>query len=303
MNKKILVIIGGRGIGDLIYHLPLLRSLYKTYKKKLFILSNKINKASQVYKNENFYKKIISFDNERYNLIKTIKKIFILKNKINKFNPDLIIVTSNTKRLVFPVLLSNAKEKKIMGTGNFFFNKDNSLNQLKVSEQIIKFTNSLNLKKVHSSFFLNNNYKSYNKKKKIFFNIDSHHDQNNWDLSNFIFIIKKLINTHKIFVNFSPNKNYLINFFPEEIKISSNIEFTYKKTISEIIEIINDCNCIIGNESGPICLAASLKKKVHALYIPLYTKPESAIINQRSKYYNVDKISSKRIIQKILKSI
>ena len=303
MNKKILVIIGGRGIGDLIYHLPLLRSLYKTYKKKLFILSNKINKASQVYKNENFYEKIVSFDNERYSLIKTIKKIFVLKNKINKFNSDLIIVTSNTKRLVFPVLLSNAKEKKIMGIENLFLNKDNSLNQFKVSEQIIQFTNSLNLKKVHSSFFLNQKKKNYKKKKKIFFNIDSHHDQNNWDLNNFIFLIKKLIKTHKIFVNFSPNKNYLINFFPEEIKISSNIEFTYKKTISEIIEIINDCNCIIGNESGPICLAASLKKKVHALYIPLYTKPESSIINRRSKYYNVDKISSKLIIQKILKSI
>ena len=169
MNKKILVIIGGRGIGDLIYHLPLLRSLYKTYKKKLFILSNKINKASQVYKNENFYEKIVSFDNERYSLIKTIKKIFVLKNKINKFNSDLIIVTSNTKRLVFPVLLSNAKEKKIMGIENLFLNKDNSLNQFKVSEQIIQFTNSLNLKKVHSSFFLKQKYKKYIKKKKNFF--------------------------------------------------------------------------------------------------------------------------------------
>ena len=33
MKKKILVIIGARGIGDLIYHLPLLRSLHLTHKQ------------------------------------------------------------------------------------------------------------------------------------------------------------------------------------------------------------------------------------------------------------------------------
>ena len=32
--KKTLVIIAARGMGDLIYHLPLLRSLYESYKKK-----------------------------------------------------------------------------------------------------------------------------------------------------------------------------------------------------------------------------------------------------------------------------
>ena len=44
MKKKILVIIGARGIGDLIYHLPLLRSLHLTLGQKLIILSNNIKK-------------------------------------------------------------------------------------------------------------------------------------------------------------------------------------------------------------------------------------------------------------------
>ena len=34
MKKRLLVIIGARGIGDLIYHLPLLRSLHLSFKKK-----------------------------------------------------------------------------------------------------------------------------------------------------------------------------------------------------------------------------------------------------------------------------
>ena len=48
--KKTLVIIAARGIGDLIYHLPLLRSLYESYKEKLIILSNKVNHSKEVYK-------------------------------------------------------------------------------------------------------------------------------------------------------------------------------------------------------------------------------------------------------------
>ena len=110
MKKNILVIIGGRGIGDLIYHLPLLKSLYKTYKKKVYILSNKINQSKEVFKNEKFYEKIIEFENKRFGIIKTIKHIFYLKKIINSLNPEHIFLTSNTTRLNIPVILSNAKK-------------------------------------------------------------------------------------------------------------------------------------------------------------------------------------------------
>ena len=70
--KKNLVIIAARGLGDLIYHLPLLRSLYESYNEKLIILANKVNKAKDVYKNETFY--------ENYDFINLIKGIYV---KIN----------------------------------------------------------------------------------------------------------------------------------------------------------------------------------------------------------------------------
>ena len=38
----------------------------------------------------------------------------------------------------------------------------------------------------------------------------------------------------------------------------------------------------MGNESGPVCLGASLKKEVHSIYIPTHTLPESKIINSKS---------------------
>jgi len=309
MKKKILVIIGGRGIGDLIYHLPLLRSLYKTYGKKIYIFSNRVNQATKVYKNEKFYEKIIEFNNERFNIFKTFINIIKFRKKINIFKFDEIILTSNTKRLLIPVILSNASVKKIFGIGKFILNKDNSLNHLTVSKKIIKYTNDLKLNKKEDNFYLNSinsinsNKKIKNLNKIIFISVDSHHDQNNWKIDNFIKIISILLKKNKIFVNFSPNKKYFFRFFPKEIKESKNVEFTYNRKILDIIKIINSSDVVIGNESGPVCLGSSLKKKIHAIYEPIHTQPESRIINKMNKYYNTKNLSSKKIIHKIINSI
>ena len=97
------------------------------------------------------------------------------------------------------------------------------------------------------------------------------------------------------FYDYHPGLKNLIN--------SKKITFTYKKKISDIIKIINQSDIIIGNESGPVCLGSSLKKKVHAIYLPIHTKPESKIIYKKNIYYNAKKLGSKKIINKILKSI
>ena len=306
MKKKILVIIGARGIGDLIYHLPLLRSLHLTHNQKLIILSNSVNQAKEVFKNENFFEKIIEFDNHRYGIFKTLINIIKFKNLIDKLNIDLLVLTANYRRLIFPVLLSNARIKKIFGTGLFKINKDRTLDHLTISERLLKYTNELNLKKKINNFFLTTKNLKISKKikiKKIFISIDSHHDQNNWPIQNYLIIINKLIKRNNVFVNFAPNKKYFLKYFSHNLINSKKIKFTYKKKISEIIKIISQSDIIIGNESGPVCLGSSLKKKVHAIYLPIHTKPESKIIYKKNNFYNAKKLSSKIIINKILKSL
>lgn len=306
MKKKILVIIGARGIGDLIYHLPLLRSLHATYGQKLIILSNKVNQSKEVFKNENFFKKIIEFDNYRYGLFQTLINIIKFKNLINKLNIDYLVLTANYRRLILPVLLSNVNMKKIFGTGIFRINKDRSLDYLTISERLLEYTNRLNLKKKINNFFLTSKYLKSSKKtkyKKIFISIDSHHDQNNWPIKNYLSIINGLKKKNKIFVNFAPNKKYFLKYFPRSLIKSKQIIFTYKKKISDVIKIIYKSDVIIGNESGPVCLGSSLKKNVHAIYLPIHTKPESKIIYKNNKYYNANKTNSKYIINKIIKSI
>ena len=306
--NKIIVVSGARGIGDLIYQLPLLRSLYLTYKTKLILISNEVNKSKEVYKYEDFYSEIINFDNTRYSIFKTFGKIKSFLNLLNNFSPDLLILTSNATRLMLPVYLSNAKKKIIFGTKNFLLIKDKTNNHFTNCEKLITYTKNLDLEIKNNSFFLNfPKIESIEKNindNKIFISIDSHHDQNNWPIENFIKITKILIKQNKkIFFNFSPDKKYFLNKIPELIKHDNNCTFVYQKSITELIEIINSCSVIIGNESGPICLGASLKKRVHSIYLPIHTKPESQAIGGNVTYYNTDLLKDDEIIKNILKTI
>lgn len=189
-HKKILVIIGYRGIGDLIYLLPLLRSLHGTYKSKLIIISNKVNHAKHVYKNESFYKRIISFDNTRLKYLDQIKNTIKFKNFINTFNCDKIYLTSNASRLALPVTLSNAKEKIIFGSGILPVVKLKKYKHLTSSKKIFIYTKKLNLKKKIYNFNLTKPKKIKENSKKVLINLDSHHNQNNWNLDNYIQLIK-----------------------------------------------------------------------------------------------------------------
>ena len=303
MKKKLLVIIGARGIGDLIYHLPLLRSLHKSYKEKIIILSNRVNQAGEVYKNEKFVKKIIDFDNKRYGFVKTIKNIIKFKIIIDNLNVDEIILTANYRRLVIPVLLSNVRKKNIFGLGNLIINKDKSLNHLTISERLMKYTKNLRLPVEVNNFFLTKPKIKKEFKNKIFISIDSHHDQNNWPIENYLQLIKILMKKNIIYINFSPNKKHFLKYFPKKLLFAKKIHYTYKKKIFEIVKTIESCSHVIGNESGPICLGSSLKKKVHAIYLPIYTKPESKIIFKKNKYYNTNRLPAHKIIKKIIKSI
>tara|TARA_Y100001970_G_C14046072_1_gene756402 strand:+ start:115 stop:1032 length:918 start_codon:yes stop_codon:yes gene_type:complete len=302
-NQKILVIIAFRGIGDLIYHLPLLRSLHATYKTKLTILSNKVNNSKQVYKNENFYRKILTFDNTRLKYLNQAKKAIKFKKLLDSFKCDKIYLTSNATRLVLPVLMSNAKEKIIFGKSFVPLIKQKKYKKLTSSKKLFSYTKELNLKKKIYNF----NLKKPNLKKefgkKILVNVDSHHNQNNWNLKNYIELIKQLLQKgYYVYINFKKINN-LKKKFPRFIINSNKVKFTHKKTVLNLINIINQCKYVVGNESGPICLGASLKKKIHAIYLPIHTEPESKLINSSNKYYNVKKLTDKKIINKIIKSL
>lgn len=290
---KICIVIPYRGIGDIIFHLPIIRGLAKSFSTKINIITNKVNKAKYILKYEKSVNKIEYIDFERKNQIK--KSFFFLK-KINSLNLDICVLTAPTKRLIIPLIFSNSKKK-------IFFKKSKE-------KDLSKYV--LNQSKTQlKSIEINKNYRiNYLKKNKlennIFVSIDSHHDSNNWNQKYYIelineFIKKKSIN--KIYINFAPNK---VNAF-KEIKIKfhkiNKVTFTYPFNFIRLINTINNCKYIVGNESGPICIGAALNKKVLSIYYPKHTNKSSFTINKNVKFFNSDVINYRVIISKILSII
>ena len=140
---KIVLVIPYRGIGDLIFHIPLIRGLSRKYNSKITLITNKVNKAKNLLKNEKSIKEIeyISFQRENQ-----IKNSLLLYKKINYFNSDLCILTAPTKRLIIPLILSNSKKK-------VYFKKDKIkdlskyiIKQTRNELSNIKFDNDYSLK-------------------------------------------------------------------------------------------------------------------------------------------------------------
>ncbi len=300
--NKILVTIPHRGLGDLIYILPLLKSLNQTYGVKIDILSNLSNKAKYVYKHEDFVKSIQEFELNHKNLIFNLNKKFEYLSKINSYKANLLIVTGRHSSLIIPYHLSNAKNKKMFDL--FFFNfRDPKTKNFLSCEKIYENTKNLNLK-----IFVNNFKLKLPKKnfigKNIFFNIDSHHGQNNWPVKNFIYIINKVKDNYdRLFINFSPNNMSLIKELPENILNDTNITLTYQFEFNKVLEILQSCQIVVGNESGLICLGLSYEKKVISIYDEKHTRPESSIINGNVKYFNSTKTGEKDIIEEILDTL
>ena len=87
------------------------------------------------------------------------------------------------------------------------------------------------------------------------------------------------------------------------LKNKPNVEFTYNKNFKSVLKIIRECDYIIGNESGPICLGAAFKKKVLSIYNPNTTPKSSKTIYNKVSFINSTKLSNSIIQKKILKFI
>tara|TARA_B100000029_G_scaffold182589_1_gene180193 strand:+ start:624 stop:1499 length:876 start_codon:yes stop_codon:yes gene_type:complete len=282
---KILVVSPYRGIGDLIFHLPLFRYLNKKYKTKINLITVHNSKAKYILKKESYISKIVYGD---FNRQQIFNKIVKLKNEINKFKSDLTIVSASSKRLVASLILSNSKKK-------IFFSKSSEKD---LSKYIYKETKKIfNLSSLEKSYQLNFSKNIKKEKKNIFLNIDSFHNQNNWGENNYLNLILELLKKKfKLFVNFSPKHKKKFKKIIFMFKNKQNIEFTYNKNFKDILKIIQNSNYVVGNESGPICIGASLRKKVLSIYNPTTTPRSSKTI-----YKNVIFINAKRVKHDLIK--
>ena len=293
-KKRIILVIPYRGIGDLIFHIPLIRGLYRKYKSKILIITNSANKAQFILRKETSIKKIIYVNFQREN---QIKNSYLFLRKVNEFKADICILTAPSKRLIIPLLITNVKKK-------IFFkkNKVKDLSKYIIKQSINQFRN-IDFKKEYNLTLKKKKNKNYS----VFLSIDSHHDHNDWEEDNFINLTEKLLKNKKIkkiFVNFSPTKIKRFSKIYKKFIRKKKIFFTYNKKFNKIIDTISNCSIIIGNESGPACLGASFGKKVFSIYNPKHTPNlSSKIINKKIVYLNSKKFQPEVIIKKITKNI
>ena len=196
---KIVLVIPYRGIGDLIFHIPLIRGLSKKYNSKINLITNKVNKAKNLLKNEKSIKEIeyISFQRENQ-----IKNSFLFYKKINSFKSDICILTAPTRRLIIPLIFSNSKKK-------IYFKKDNTRD---LSKYIIK-QSKIELPNIrfHKNYLLKFK-KNKISKKNIFISIDSRHDSNNWSQIYYIELIKQILKKN-------PLIKFLLILIPQKLKL------------------------------------------------------------------------------------
>lgn len=290
---KIVLVIPYRGIGDLIFHLPLIRGLSKKYYSKINILTNKVNKAKILLKNELSINKVeyISFQRE-----KQIKNSYLFLKKINSFHSDICILTAPSKRLIIPLKLSNSKNK-------IYFKKSKT-------RDLSKYIIEQSKKELKDVTFLNDYSLNFRKnklrEKNIFISIDSRHDSNDWHQKYYIKLVEEVLkkkSIKRIYLNFDPSKVKAFKKVLKTFKSQKKIVFTYSTKFDQLISIMNSCLYIVGNESGPVCIGAALRKKVFSMYYPKHTPKSSKTINIKVKYFNTDKISSQKIIFEIIRKL
>ena len=102
-------------------------------------------------------------------------------------------------------------------------------------------------------------------------------------------------------INFDPSKLKSFKKILNEFKINQKVMFTHSVNFDKLILIMNNCSFVLGNESGPICIGAALRKKILSIYYPKHTNKSSKTIYNKVKFFNTDMISSKKIISNILK--
>ena len=162
--KTIVVIIPHRGLGDVIYHLPLLKTLYKNYNTKITIISNKANKSKDILREEDFLKKIIYFNFNRTNFFNYILKFIKLRRILNGLNAEILILTDPSKRLVIPIFFCKAKIKIYLGVKTFkeFLFSKKIFRQIPLANHLLNLIKSLKFNNPEYSFKLS---KHWNKKK------------------------------------------------------------------------------------------------------------------------------------------
>ena len=279
MNKKICIVYTHHKLGDLIWQLPYVHAISEHHEGKIdLIVRNKtqaknilqdLSYIDQIHYNE--FRKGIGYWIEVFKLIRIFKKnkydIVYLLDKVNK--PAIAAKLAGIKKIIGPGI---GNQKKWLTSSNFLDDKDWNLNYSEQSQKLLKI-NSIKIKNIYPKIDINierlkkDNPDLLVKGKKIAFGVDSFEDYKMWYEEDFIELanlFKKESLFDYIYLICGPEKSYIANKIINSSKKNYFIDCS-QKDLQGIILAIKCSDFYIGNNSGPLNLAAALGTQAFGL--------------------------------------
>ena len=266
-------------LGDLIWQLPYIKAISEHHKQKVDLVVRKKTQAKNILKDLGHIN-LINYNEFRkglYYWIDVAKLVMIYKynkythvyilDKVNK--PAIAAKLSGVKNIIGPGI---GNQKKWLTVNKFLSNEDWNLNYSEQSQKMLAI-NSININNIYPEIacdlkrFREGNSDLEKKGKKIAFGIDSFEDYKMWYEEDFVKLADKLYDKNifdYIYLICGKEKSYLAT----NIKKLSNKEYFIdcsNKDLSGIIFALKNSKFLVGNNSGPINLAAALNVKSFGL--------------------------------------
>ena len=279
MIKNICIVYTHHKLGDLIWQLPYIKAISDHHNQKIDLVVREKTQAKSILKdishinliNYNNFRKGIYYWIDVFKLIKifyknTYSHVYIL-DKVNK--PALAARLSGVKNVIGPGI---GNQKKWLTVNKFLTNDDWKMSYSEQSQKLLSI-NSINFNSVYPEIKID--VKRYEKNnsdliipgKKVSFGIDSFEDYKMWYEDYFIQLADKLYQKKMfdyIYLICGPDKAYLADNIIKESKKDYFVNCS-KKDLGGIIFALKNSNFFVGNNSGPLNLAAAMKVKSFGL--------------------------------------
>ena len=266
-------------LGDLIWQLPYIKAISDHHKLKVDLIVRKKTQAKNILKdldhinliNYNDFRKGLHYWIDVAKLMMIYKKnkythVYVL-DKVNK--PAIAAKLCGIKNIIGPGI---GNQKKWLTVNKYLSNEDWNLNYSEQSQKMMAI-NSINVNNIYPEItsdlnrFREGNSDLEKEGKKIAFGIDSFEDYKMWYEEDFVKLADKLYKKKLfdyVYLICSKQKSYLAT----NIKKLSNKEYFVdcsNKDLNGIIFALKNSNFLVGNNSGPINLAAALNVKSFGL--------------------------------------
>ena len=272
MNDRICIVYTHHKLGDLIWQLPYVKAISEHHKLSVDLIVRKKTQAKEILRDlkhinlieYNDFRKSIFYWIDVFKLMKIFKinkynYIYIL-DKVNK--PAIAAKMCGVKNIIGPGI---GNQKKWLTVKKYLTNDDWKLSYSEQSQKMLSL-HSISIKKIYPSIevnlerFRNGNSDLDISGKKIAFGIDSFEDYKMWYEEDFVKLADKLYEEglfDYIYLICGQDKSYLADNIIKLSKKNYYINCS-NKNLAGIIFALKNSSFLVGNNSGPINLAAAL---------------------------------------------